>query len=206
VHRGLCDASYPTVVLTPPGPVAGLEDGDDAMYTFVRTAIRDHFYTDHADAFDFLAIYEVYPDKSIGSRHYTVRVREAGFGITPYDISASWGSSGRLRGIGLVKDANELPAEYDFMDSEMHLLLHEVFGHQWGVFAERMMKPGFHFDIGLQSPTFTVLYGRPWRRVDDTHFTTRTCRIRKPAPSRSRSIRGFSTSRGCCCAVRCPRR
>ena len=34
------------------------------------------------------------------------------------------------------------------------------------------MKPGFHFDVGIQSPNFTVLYGRPWRKLDETHFTT----------------------------------
>ncbi len=169
--RGECDATYPTVVLTPPGPVYGLTDGS-AMFTFVRETIRDYFYTDHPDVFDFLAIYEAYPDKAIGSRHLTVRTRVAGFGMTPYDTSADWGSAGKLSGVGLVKDVTEMPDTYEFMDSEMHLLLHEVFGHQWGVFAERLQKPGFHFDIGIESPTFTVLYGRPWRKIDETHFTT----------------------------------
>jgi hypothetical protein len=71
-----------------------------------------------------------------------------------------------------VTDVRNLPQTYDFMGSEMHLLLHEVFGHQWGVFVPRLDGGGFHFDVGIESPTFTVLYGRPWRKVDETHFTT----------------------------------
>lgn len=169
--RGIVDVSYPIIVLTPPGPVYGLSDGG-LMWTFLRETMVNHFYTAHPDDFDFLAIYELYPDKSIGSRHLTTKTKVAGFGITPYDISASWGSGGRLRGVGLVTDLTNLPNEYEFIASRMHLLLHEVFGHQWGVFADRIMKPGFHFDIGIESPNFTVLYGRPWRMVDETHFTT----------------------------------
>lgn len=169
--RGSVDVSYPTVVLTPPGPVYGLEDQPN-MWTFVQNTVVNQFYTAHPDDFDFLAIYEVYPDKSIGSRHLTVRTRVAGFGITPFNNAASWGSAGRLRGIGLIKDANEMPDTYSFSASGMHLLLHEVFGHQWGVRAARLQKPGAHFDTGIQSPDFTVLYGRPWVKIDDTHYTT----------------------------------
>lgn len=169
--RGSVDVSYPTVILTPAGPVYGLEDQPN-MWNFLRSTIVNHFYTAHPDDFDFLAIYEIYPDKSIGSRHLTVRTRVAGFGLTPYNNAPIWGSAGRLQGIGLIKDANEMPDIYSFSASEMHLLLHEVFGHQWGVFATRLQKPGAHFDIGIQSPNFTVLYGRPWIKVDDTHYTT----------------------------------
>ncbi|MHA2143193.1 MAG: hypothetical protein ACXADD_17075 [Candidatus Thorarchaeota archaeon] len=171
-ERGYVDVTYPVIVLTPPGPVYGLMDGITMWYTFVSEAIANYLYTDHPDVFDFLAIYEAYPDKILGSRHLTVRTGVAGLGITPYDVSSFWGSAGRLRGVGLVDDIRNLPDTYDFMDSKMHLLLHEVFGHQWGVFANRMEEGGYHFDIGLESPTFTVLYGRPWRKIDETHFTT----------------------------------
>lgn len=169
--HGLVDVSYPTVVLTPPEPVYDLYDGN-LMYTFVRETISNYFYTAHADVFDFIAVYEMYLDKNIGGRHLTIKTFEAGFGITPYDISSSYGSNGTLRGLGLITDITDLPDTYNFNDSDMHLLLHEVFGHQWGVFANKIMKPGYHFDIGTESPNFTVLYGRPWIKVDETHFTT----------------------------------
>lgn len=168
---GMVDVSYPTVVLTPPGPVYGLSDGG-LMWDFLAETLREEFYTSHPDIFDFLAIYEMYPDVSIGSRHLTVKTFVAGFGIYERDNTDTWGSAGKLRGIGLATDVTGLPSTYEFMASRMHLLLHEVFGHQWGVFAGRLDKGGFHFDIGIESPTFTVLYGRPWRKVDDTHFTT----------------------------------
>jgi hypothetical protein len=168
---GVVDVSYPTVVLMPPGPVYGLSDGS-LMWQFLAQTLQDEFYANHPDAFDFLAIYEMYPSVSIGSRHLKVKPFVAGFGISPFDNTAAWGSAGRLRGIGLVTDVTALPTTYEFMTSRMHLLLHEVFGHQWGVYAARLDKGGSHFDIGLESPTFTVLYGRPWLKIDDTHFTT----------------------------------
>jgi hypothetical protein len=144
------------------------------MWQFIADTLTNDFYLNHPDDFDFVAIYETYPDVSIGSRHLTTRTRVAGFGITPYNTSSSWGSEGRLRGIGLITDVNNLPDTYDFLDSRMHLLLHEVFGHQWGVRANRLTSGGAHFDIGIQSPNFSVLYGRPWIKVDDTNYTTAT--------------------------------
>lgn len=168
---GAVDVSYPTVVLTPSGQPYGTSDGW-RMWEFVRGALVNELYAAHPDDFDFLAIYETFPDTSIGSRHLTVRTEVAGFGITPFDDSASWGSGGRLRGIGLITDATDLPDSYDFLDSKMHLLLHEVFGHQWGVKAPLLAKPGSHFDTGIQSPAFSVLYARPWRQMDPTNFTT----------------------------------
>ncbi|MFW9789503.1 MAG: hypothetical protein ACFFE2_12015 [Candidatus Thorarchaeota archaeon] len=172
LEYGVVDVDYPVVVLTPPGPIYDIYDSYTQLYAFIRETIANNFYSDHPDAFDFLAIYEAYPDKTIGSRHITVNTRVAGFGIYPYDLSYDWGSSGRLRGVGLVADVRTLPDSYDFMESKMHLLLHEVFGHQWGVFADRIGTSGAHFETGIESPTFTVMYGRPWRRIDETHFTT----------------------------------
>ena len=168
--KGAVDVSYPTVVLTPPGPVYGI-DQEGLMWSFLQQTIANDFYGSHPDAFDFLAIYEAYPDKQIGSRHQTVKTFVAGFNIYPYDTTPQWGSAGKLQGIGLVKDVNELPLNYDFMSSEMHLLLHEVFGHQWGMYAT-YVSSGIHFNLGVESPTFTVLYGRPWRKVDETRFIT----------------------------------
>lgn len=169
--RGAVDISHETMVLMPPGPVYGLEDGFQ-MWAFLGSTLRETFYTRYADVFDFLAIYEVYPDKTIGGRHQIAKTFVAGLGISPSDAAAGWGSAGRLQGLGLVTDVRDLPDTYDFVGSQMHLLLHEVFGHQWGVYAGRLEAGGFHFGTGIESPTFTVLYGRPWRKIDETHFTT----------------------------------
>src|SRR5215213_2347049 len=129
--RGTCDTSYPTVVLMPPGPIPDLhDDGTVPVVIFVRSTILDYFYSDHPDVFDFLAVYEAYPDKTIASRHIDVRKKVAGLGMIPYDNSDNWGQTVRLCGVGLITDITELPATYDFMESDMPLLLHETFGHQ----------------------------------------------------------------------------
>jgi hypothetical protein len=164
------DASYPVMVLRPTASPVGLPD-DPGMYSFVEGAVRDHLSPHHPDGFDFLAVYETYDSAEIGSRHYKVRTAVAGLGIRPKDDAWRWGR-GRLQAVGLVTDTARLTPTYDFDGSEMQLLLHETFGHQWGVFMSQVGDLGSHFQMGLESPTFTVLYGRPWRELQPGVYTT----------------------------------
>lgn len=162
------DASYPVMVLRPTAQPVGLPD-DPGMYAFVEAAVRDHLSPHHPDGFDFLAVYETYDGADIGSRHYRVRTAVAGLGITPRDNAWRWSRS-RLQAVGLVADTADMSPSYDFFGSRMQLLLHETFGHQWGVY---MPELGFsHFAVGLESPTFTVLYGRPWVRLWSGYYGT----------------------------------
>ena len=165
---GRVDVAYPVVAMAPPNAV-GQETSALAMWDFLQDLVKTKFFAAHGDQFDFLAIYEAYPDKTMASRHRTIKRVVAGFGMTEFDTAAAWGST-RLRGVGLITDITALPEQYAFLASKMHLLLHEVFGHQWGVYAKSLSKTGSHFHTGIAAPAHTVLYGRPWRQDDATHF------------------------------------
>ena len=73
-------------------------------------------------------------------------------------------------GVGLIDDVNRMPQPLEDADGDMQLLLHETIGHQYGVFHPEISRLGDHFALGLESPGFTMMYGRPWQRIDDTHF------------------------------------
>ncbi len=167
---GVVDVSYPTVFLTPPGPIYGVFDGDPLLTNFTRRASRE-FYATQPDDFDFVVYYEMYPDKAPGSRHFTVRTAVAGLGVPRRDYSSSYGASGRLRGIGLITDVADLPDTYAYGSSRMRLLLHESMAHQWGVYSETMRTSGSHYR-GVQSldDAHTLLYARPWRQISPNLF------------------------------------
>lgn len=158
----------PTFVIQPTLPPRGVED-DNAMYDFLRRTARDQFYDRHRDDYDFLAFYELFPEARVGSRHWTLRTAVAGFGIREQNRSGAWGAP-NLRGIGAVTDLSQLPSRYSFVRSQMHLLLHEVFGHQWGVYARNLTRPGSHYGIGIQADAHTFLYARPWRQTGSGQF------------------------------------
>ncbi|MFQ6134121.1 MAG: hypothetical protein ACE5R4_18910 [Armatimonadota bacterium] len=169
---GALRPSAQVYVLQPDGYIPDVRVGPtNLLYAFVQSVTR-LLYERTADEWDFIAIYEDYPDKQVTARHLYVQNEAASSGLDLFDMSADYGSQGRLLGVGLVWDVNDMPAAYDFSHSRMHLLLHETIGHQYGVHLEALAKPGAHFDLGIEAPSFTVMYGRPWVRLDDTHFTT----------------------------------
>lgn len=144
--------------------------GEDANGQLARV-LRERFYAAHDDIYDFLAVYADAPDvPAWGGTHFEVRSLLDGLGRFDEleDRGEDFGSEGRLRGIGMVTDANALPDVYDFEASDMHLLLHELVGHSFGAHIPELSRGDTeHFERGVESPGFTVMYGRPWVQGDD---------------------------------------
>ncbi len=171
-NLGALRPSGQVFVLQPEGYIPDVRVGPtNVLYDFVQR-VTGLLYDRTGDEWDFVAIYEDYPDRQVTARHLYVQNDTARSGLDLFDMSGDYGSAGRLLGVGLVWDVNDMPADYDFSQSRMHLLLHETIGHQYGVHLAALAQPGAHFDLGIESPSFTVMYGRPWVRIDDTHFTT----------------------------------
>ncbi len=173
--HGRLQALGQTFVFYPSGAIPDIvEDGSREVNNFVFDVLRDELYAHYEDDYDFLAVYEIYPDKQWGARHITIRSYVNGFGFNgPVDHSDVVGSQGRLRGFGFTGDPRTFPVEYDFRDSKMLLLLHELFGHQWGIRLPELQRGSSgHFKAGIESTNVSVMYARPWRRINDTTFET----------------------------------
>jgi hypothetical protein len=127
-------------------------------------------YEQTEDVWDFIAVYADYTTPLVGSRYIRAKNDTTKIGFQLWDGTEHFGSAGRLMGVGLIDDVARMPQQMEFADGDMQLLLHETIGHQYGVFHPEVNRPGGHFALGLESPCFTMMYGRPWRRVDDTHF------------------------------------
>jgi len=99
-------------------------------------SILQRFYQLRPDSFDFMSL--VYTDATIANRtHMLVRNMVQGIGLTLYDNSATYGSSGRLIGI------TNFPVS-QFFDGAESGFQHEL-AHQWINFA---MSPGIpHWPI-----------------------------------------------------------
>jgi len=186
---GKVDTAYDVVVLAPPNPLIEKEnytmvfDGKPLSTprltdVFYQKVIAKYFYSgNHPDEFDFIAVYHYGYSSNIVTtpqQHWDVKRKITSF--TTYsqelDNSNKWGSAGKLQGVGSTGNTERLNDSYDFDKSDMLLLLHEVFGHQWGVHSDTLTLEtrGIHFGVGIQTTTnsSTVLYAQPWRLcVDD---------------------------------------
>ncbi len=150
-------------------PSIGSQEGQ--IFDFLKGVGRK-FYETHGDFYDYLAVYEDFGDATLGSRHYTIKNDIEHIGMDLRDRSGKFGSAGVLRGIGLICDVNELPDTYSFRDSQMHLLLHETVGHQYGIYGLDRLKisDSIHFDHYVAAPAFSILYAHPWRMTLDGRF------------------------------------
>lgn len=113
---------------------------------------------------DQVAVYEAL-DVELGHRHVTIRQDASVLGDPPLDRGAWYGAPDAISGVGLVGDARSLPAELDFEGSRVQLLLHETFGHQWGVSWPEPIARAGHFTVGVMADAHSVLYARPWREI-----------------------------------------
>jgi hypothetical protein len=159
-------------VLSVPSPFYSVSNSD-LMISTTQAHIRDRFYASYADSYDFLAVYTDYNSSlSWGSRHIEVTPTIGGLGRANdnWSDAESWGSAGRLKAVGMIADVNSLPETYDFENSKMNLVLHELFGHHWGVFIPELTSGGGHFSYDIESPNFSPMYGRPWVQDDPIHF------------------------------------
>jgi len=150
-----------------PPPNGVVNDGD--TNGFARDVAK-LLYEQTTDVWDFIAVYADYATPMVGSRYVRAKNNTTKIGFQLWDGTEHFGSAGRLMGVGLIDDVARMPQQSDYADGDVQLLLHETIGHQYGVFHPEINRLGAHFALGLQSPCFTMMYGRPWKRVDDTHF------------------------------------
>ncbi len=169
---GAMAPSAEVFVLQPERPIPCIRvRHGDGLYEFAQR-VAGMLYARTDDEWDFIAIYEDYPEEHVNSRHLFAQSQDVRTGMHRFDATARFGSEGRLLSVGLIKDVNEMPATYDYVESGMQLLLHETVGHHFGVYREELSPERIHFEAGIEGPTFTMMYARPWVRIDDTHFTT----------------------------------
>jgi len=155
------------VIKIAPPPEGVVNDADTVA--FARD-VAQTLYEQITDAWDFIAVYADYPDKLVGSRFIRAQNATTLIRYGLWDGTGYFRSGRRLLGVGLIEDVRFIPSGSTYADTNMQLLLHETIGHQYGVYHSPIMKPGNHFHNGLEAPCFSVMYGRPWRRIDDTHF------------------------------------
>ena len=127
-------------------------------------------YEQTGDDWDFLAVYADYATPTVGSRYVRAKNDTTKIGFQLWDGTEHFGSDGRLMGVGLIDDVGRMPGPMESADGDMQLLLHETIGHHYGVYHPEINRGGIHFALGMESPCFTMMYGRPWTRIDDTHF------------------------------------
>lgn len=144
------------------------------LYGRVRWTLKD-VYEETGDVWDFVAIYMA-DDRvdSFGGNAALIQSEDASMtGLAAYDHTRRVGSDGRLLCVGLVNKVEDMLPLEDIRGSEgMHVLLHETIGHHYGMYWRALNPPGerMHFHWGIEGPAFTILYARPWVKVDDTHF------------------------------------
>ncbi len=165
--RSLVVGAQDVAVIKVSGPIP---DSDHA-HDFLKQ-VTQKYYETHGDLYDYFAVYEDFGDASLGSRHYTIRNNIEHIGMAIKNDSQLYGSNGLLKGIGLISDVNDLPADYHFSDSRMHLLLHETVGHQYGIYglSSLQISGSIHFNHYCGGPTFSYLYAHPWRMTPNGKF------------------------------------
>ena len=144
------------------------------LYGKVRSTLKD-VYEETGDVWDFVAIYMA-DDRvdSFGGGALLIQSEDGSKAdLAPYDHTRRVGSDGRLLCVGLINRVEAmLPLEHIHGSEGMHCLLHETIGHHYGMYWRALNPPGqrMHFHWGIEGPAFTMLYARPWVKVDDTHF------------------------------------
>jgi hypothetical protein len=114
---------------------------------------------------EFLAIVDALDEYLVAS-HVTVRTATTGLGVSHTDLTEWYGAPRELLGVGFLGDIRDLDSPAWRGPNARHRMLHEVFGHQWGVnWQGDGVGAGQHFGIGASAGTHTVMYARPWRQL-----------------------------------------
>ncbi len=144
------------------------------LYGKVRWTLKD-VYEETGDVWDFVALYMADPRvESFGGHALLIQNEDpAKIGLDPFNYTRRVGSDGRLLTVGLINRVERvLPLEHVLGSEGMHCLLHETIGHHYGMYWRALNPPGerMHFHWSIEGPVFTIMYARPWVRIDDTHF------------------------------------
>lgn len=158
---GTMDTSDTVYILNIPNEMINYQQGNVHF-----ALVTKKFYQNYPDNFDFLAFYTVFP--STGEFHYPIVLNITGMGRETLDMSISFGSNHKLKGVTFFNnslstfDYNETNGKNNIING----LLHEI-GHHWCCyigdnFAKgennaqlEIKQQGIHFYRGLQSPTAT---------------------------------------------------
>lgn len=204
-------AVWPAVVLTQSGvavttvadrdrvtvmQLAGIYDHQPpsnlAYEVEIRKAIAREYFRTHEDDVDFLVTisrfaYDLGSDVAggsrVGGRYYGVKNDVSGIGMDLFDLSADFGSSGRLQGyidIGPLSALVTNPSDPKF-ESSLGVLAHEVL-HRWGAgvrfrdgdgstSSALLGRDGRHWSFLLDSHN-SVLYGNDWQDNGNGTFTS----------------------------------
>lgn len=160
------DTSYQVVTIVDDGTL--IQDNGPSL----SDKVVKKFYEKNPDNFDFVSIYPAFNDSNNGAEYHN-NVKNNLVGIYSgtrgyiFDKTAQYGSKGRLLGINLMPNIDNIPSpENGIAGSGTGGLLHET-GHQWccsvgddftrgenGAKLE-IMQQGIHFYQGLASPNKT---------------------------------------------------
>jgi hypothetical protein len=126
------------------GPAALVESFRDSD-SLDTVAVARRFFASHPDEYQQLVVYTSRSVIESGTFSYeeTVRNQDAGIGEGVADLSASYGSGGRLESVvdmdAITKYPEDLNQRFLGEDSALSVLAHEV-GHRW--LAQALFKDG----------------------------------------------------------------
>lgn len=155
--------------------VVTIEDDDGALVNYnlqyPGDKILKKFYENNPDNFDFVSLYSTFNDANNGTQFHPIvknnvkGILYTGSGGYIRDNAAQYGSKGRLLGINLMPNIDNIPSPENGIQTSGGLL-HET-GHQWCCsvgddFARgengaklEIIQQGIHFYRGLASPNKT---------------------------------------------------
>ncbi len=151
-----------------------------------RREIANEFFSTGLDAYDFLIVFTNYdfnmPSEEVLAFYQPIKNDVQGIGITAFDNSALYGSSGRLQGyidMGNLANIESDPMDADFTTT-MTILSHELL-HRWAAHVQFMDggspssallgKDNSHWSYLLDTGA-SVLYGNAWQDNGDGTFTS----------------------------------
>ncbi len=160
-----------------------LDSGEDQVEP--RAVVAREFFRTHPDRYDFLVVFSTfeYDTGEALALHWGVQNQVQGIGIEAFDVSALFGSGGRLLGyidMGALSRHETAPIEPAF-ENTLTALGHEVM-HQWSgrarfvdadgqVSTALLGKDGSHWSDLLDSDA-SVLYGHKWLDNQNGTFTS----------------------------------
>ncbi len=160
---------------------------DGSINALPRQEIAKEFFRNHQDSYDFLVVLSNFdfamPDAQAAAFYMGVKNDTQGIGLTQFDSSAFFGSSGKLQGMidmGNLANLGAGPGTAGF-DETLSTLSHE-FLHRWGAGVKfrnadgtlstaLLGRDGTHWSYLLDTDG-SVLYGNDWQANGDGTFTS----------------------------------
>lgn len=160
---------------------------DGSINSLPRQEIAKEFFRNHQDSYDFLVVLSNFdfamPDAQAAAFYMGVKNDTQGIGLTQFDSSDFFGSSGKLQGMidmGNLTNLGASPGTLAF-DETLGTLSHE-FLHRWGAAVKFRAADGTNSSalLGRDNSHWSylldadgsVLYGNDWQANSDGTFTS----------------------------------